>query len=167
VGLQTMKIGIISDTHDQMAMTRKAMDFFIIEDVDFLLHCGDMTTAETARLMALPTHAVIGNNDWDEPGISMAIQNTGGSWNSLCGQMEIEGVKIAWTHGHNNRILRDLCHSGRWSYVFHGHTHQKREEKIDETWVVNPGALQRVQIASVGILELPQRIFSFHKIAKG
>ncbi|NIO23209.1 MAG: YfcE family phosphodiesterase, partial [Candidatus Aenigmarchaeota archaeon] len=37
-----MKIGIMSDTHDQTRRVRKAVDIFNKEKVELVIHCGDI-----------------------------------------------------------------------------------------------------------------------------
>lgn len=151
-----MKLGLISDTHDQTANVRKALALFREKGVELLVHCGDMESESTAALFdAIPTHVVTGNCDYDEASVRDAITRAGGTYHGMSGQLEIEGVRIAWTHGHDKRLLNHLIECGKWDYVFHGHTHIRRHERIGETVVINPGALHRAAVKTVGILDLP------------
>ncbi len=43
-----MNIGIISDTHDNLALIKKAVTFFNGEKVDLVLHAGDFVSPFTA-----------------------------------------------------------------------------------------------------------------------
>ena len=153
-----MKIGILSDSHDHADRVRRAMELFAGEGVELLIHCGDMTMPDTARLLkAIPTHAVVGNCDPDELALSRALDESRGQFHGLSGQLLLDGVKIAWTHGHDRRLLSHLERCGKWDYVFHGHTHIQRMDRIGTTTVINPGALQRVSIPTIGVLELASR----------
>ena len=60
-----MKIGIISDTHDNLDKAESAVDFFESEEVDKLIHCGDIIAPFTAELFDadFDLHCVRGNND--------------------------------------------------------------------------------------------------------
>jgi len=68
----------------------------------------------------------------------------------------IEGVKIAVCHGDDSQMLDDFVKSENYKFVFHGHTHQRRDELIGKTRVINPGALggQQKQSRSICILDL-------------
>ncbi|MHA1794561.1 MAG: metallophosphoesterase family protein, partial [Promethearchaeota archaeon] len=35
------KIGILSDTHDNLPKIKKVVELFIAENVDLITHCGD------------------------------------------------------------------------------------------------------------------------------
>jgi hypothetical protein len=69
---------------------------------------------------------------------------------------EVGGVKIAVTHGNQHLKLRELINSGKYAYIFTGHTHRRSNEKIGSTRVINPGALGGLSVEerSVYILDL-------------
>jgi predicted phosphodiesterase len=69
---------------------------------------------------------------------------------------QIDGVPVAATHGHQGDQLQAFIRSGRYDYVFHGHTHRRRDERVGDTRVINPGALGgvRYENRSVAILDL-------------
>ena len=138
-----MKIGILSDTHNHIPRTTEALKILREEGVRELIHCGDMTRIETAELFqGFALHHVFGNNDIDEIGLRLTIQSFGpGSGSSDLYTAEIEGKRIAAIHGHQLSALTQLIQSQRYDYVFHGHTHRIRDERIGRMRVVNPGAL--------------------------
>lgn len=138
-----MKIGILSDTHNHTPRTREALKFFREEKVRELIHCGDMTRIETAELFQdFTLHHVFGNNDIDEIGLQLTIQAFApGSGSCELYSAEIDGKRIAAIHGHQLSTLMQLIQSQRYDYVFHGHTHRVRDERIGKTRVINPGAL--------------------------
>ncbi|MEA1871092.1 MAG: YfcE family phosphodiesterase, partial [Candidatus Bipolaricaulota bacterium] len=61
-----MKLGIISDTHDNMPKIARAVELFNERKVDLVLHAGDfispITASEFTHLEA-PLIGVFGNND--------------------------------------------------------------------------------------------------------
>lgn len=119
-----MKIGIISDTHDNAERVEKALKIFRDNQVGLLIHCGDMTNMETALLFQnIPTNAVLGNCDMNEQAISSAIAVSGGQFHGLSGQLLIDNLQIAWTHGHDKKLLHHLENLDKWDFVFYGHTH--------------------------------------------
>jgi predicted phosphodiesterase len=68
--------------------------------------------------------------------------------------VELNGVKIAFTHGHDATLMRDLQQSEQFNYLFYGHTHIAREDLAGKTRVINPGALHRARPKSFLILDL-------------
>lgn len=138
-----MRIGILSDTHNRKEAMALALAVLRREGIDTLFHCGDVTTLETARLMVgFTVHYVYGNGDTDALDIHQMLQAsnvdcTGG----LVFSGEVDGVKIAATHGHLAGKVAALVGSREYDYVFHGHTHIRRNELIGRTRVINPGAL--------------------------
>lgn len=138
-----MRIGIISDTHNRKEALALALALLRRESINTLFHCGDVTSLETARLMAgFTVHYVFGNGDADAPDILQMLQSsnvdcTGG----LVFSGELEGVKIAATHGHLAGKVASLIGFREYDYVFHGHTHIRRNDLIGRTRVINPGAL--------------------------
>ncbi|MGB8087587.1 MAG: YfcE family phosphodiesterase, partial [Nitrososphaeraceae archaeon] len=64
-----MKIGIISDTHDDIENVRKAIEIFNKKDVQYVIHAGDYVfpgiVLEFKRLNA-KLIGVLGNNDGEK-----------------------------------------------------------------------------------------------------
>ena len=160
-----MKIGILSDTHNHVENLQKALAVFKKRQIEVLIHCGDVNTPETAvNLTGFQLHYVYGNTDHAQMHIGSVIrdlhpQNSVG----LVYTGEIDGVKLAATHGHLLTELEKLILDGRYRYVFHGHTHQRRDEMIGETRVINPGALGGTQYEtrSICILDLQTNALEF------
>ena len=44
-----MRIGILSDTHDQVRRTRFAVAMLVESGAEALIHCGDLTTADVVE----------------------------------------------------------------------------------------------------------------------
>ncbi len=150
-----MRIAIISDTHNQTNSVRAALREMAKRGVERVLHCGDIQNAETVRLFPAHTHFVFGNCDADRTGIATAVQAIGGTLHGAWGEMEIAGQAIAFTHGDDGVLLRDLEHTDAFDFLFHGHTHIAKEHRSGITRVINPGALQRVARRTFLILDLP------------
>ena len=64
-----MKIGIISDTHDDVGNVQKAIEMFNVERVQYVIHAGDYIcpgiVKEFEKLNS-KLIGVLGNNDEDE-----------------------------------------------------------------------------------------------------
>ena len=59
-----MRIGIISDTHDQRIRTLTAVELLVCEGASVLIHCGDLVNPDMVKVCSsLPSYFVFGNND--------------------------------------------------------------------------------------------------------
>jgi len=137
-----MKLGIVSDTHDNLDHVEQAVWLFESEGVDRVIHCGDIVAPFSATPFdsdSFEFYAVRGNND-GEWALSQTVTEFG-TYLGECGRFSVDGVSIAVYHG-TNKLLRDaLVDSGEYDYVFHGHTHERALEARDGTVRVNPGGL--------------------------
>jgi hypothetical protein len=100
---------------------------------------------------------VLGNCDCDTPELRRAIDEFGGTLHEPFGNLEIDGCKLAWTHGDNHRLMRDVIESDYFDFVFYGHTHHAEQHRVGRTLVVNPGALHRAKIKTFMVLDLSTR----------
>jgi len=149
-----MKIAIVSDTHSRVATIQQALDLIAERGIKFILHCGDIEDSETARHFPAHTHFVFGNCDHDRNGIRRAIEEIGAKLHEPFGHLEIAGKKLGFTHGDDKRLLDGLVATEAFDFVFHGHTHVARDERIGPTRVINPGALHRARPKSFVILDV-------------
>lgn len=151
------RVGIISDTHGHADLTRPAVRMLESLEVEVVLHCGDIGSAEVVALFApWPTHFVLGNCDYNPQELAAAIQRAGQTYHGQFGDLEIDGVRIALLHSHDRRQFRQCIDSGDWQVVCYGHTHVAAVERRGETLLVNPGAIYRANPHSVAVLELPK-----------
>ncbi|MHB1561129.1 MAG: metallophosphoesterase family protein [Isosphaeraceae bacterium] len=149
-----MRIGILSDTHDQIARTRAAVRLLVDSGARTLIHCGDITIPEVVYEMApLPSHFVFGNCDFDLPELRAAIQAIDGTCLEKGGLIELGGCRLAVTHGDSHRELAGLT-ARRPDYLFAGHTHKAADVVREGTRFINPGALHRASRWTVGVLDL-------------
>lgn len=150
------RIGIISDTHGHVEPTRPAVRMLDSLDVETVLHCGDVGSAEVVELFAAwPTHFVFGNCDWHPQELQAAIERAGQTCHGQFGDLEIDGVRIALLHSHDRRRFRQCIDSGQWQVVCYGHTHVAAVERRGNVLLVNPGAVYRANPHSVAVLDLP------------
>ena len=66
-------------------------------------------------------------------------------------------------HGHE-RGFRDAPYRLDVDYIFHGHSHQIRDEQLDGVRIINPGALCRANPKTVATLDTETDQLTFHKI---
>lgn len=153
-----MKIGIISDTHNNRGNVLKAISIFNEQKVSWVLHAGDMYSAETAgEFSALDGAKLIyvsGNCDIDRVMLRKTIEDLGGEFYDPSYNGEIEGKRIFMTHKPD--VMAAAAGSGRYELVVFGHTHKRDIHKVGETLVVNPGKARSGLLgeSSVVVVEL-------------
>jgi putative phosphoesterase len=150
-----MKLGVISDTHDRVEMVSAALEEFGRRSVERIIHCGDIESTETVRAFdGWSMDFVFGNCDWRTDALRLAVAEIGGRLHEPFGELEIADQKIAWVHGHISALKQELETSGRYDYLFYGHTHCAELHLNGCTRIINPGALHRVQVKSCLVVDL-------------
>ncbi len=150
-----MRIGIISDTHDRLEIVADAVRLLAENQVELILHCGDIETPETVALFRpIPTHFVFGNWDKEKVKLAAAIRDVGGHHHESFGAMELVGKRIAWVHSHDRHQFYELEHCNYFDYVFYGHTHIREQHRTGKTLVANPGALFRANPKTCIVLDV-------------
>jgi putative phosphoesterase len=138
-----MLIAVLSDTHDNRGSIRKALELAQVRGAEEIFHCGDLTSASVLPLFRGWTlQYVEGNMDRDGAEIRAGVERLGAG--SACAaelHLERGGLRIAILHGNRADRLAQAVESGKYDFVFHGHTHRRRDERIGRTRVVNPGVL--------------------------
>ena len=159
-----MKLGILSDTHNNLDNTRRALDVFRQHGVEQIIHCGDITLPQVVTLFGeWPVVFVFGNLDREHAELTAAVKRLSGT-SSIDYEYAgtLGGASIAVYHGNDDEYLASLTTGGRYDYVFHGHTHQRRDDTFGRTRVINPGALGgRGSARSVCILSLSNGLARF------
>jgi len=153
-----MRIGILSDSHEELHNLDQALTIFREHEIETVIHCGDITTPRTAaRLKGFRVIHVSGNMDRTDGGLRRALIDLNAdnfSGHFFTGQLN--GVWIAAAHGHQPHHLHTFIADGRYAYIFHGHTHRRRDEWVNKSRVINPGALggRQPESRSVCIIDL-------------
>lgn len=134
-----MKIGIVSDTHNNLANVGRIVALFNETGVDRVIHTGDVTQAKTIEVfsgLAMPMVGVYGNNDQERDSLDAAIND--------CGfQFQEPPLRLEWS-GRRMIVVHDpLEFEGHLTtadeLAIHGHTHLYRREHINGTMHFNPG----------------------------
>ena len=63
-----MRIGVVSDTHNNLKSVAKIVSIFNHQNVEKVVHTGDITQSKTIEAFAeikMPMYGVDGNNDLD------------------------------------------------------------------------------------------------------
>lgn len=161
-----MKLGIVSDTHDNLDKARKAVEFFEEQEVEKVIHCGDVVAPFTAELFDadFEFHYVRGNNE-GEWNLKETVEEFGNFYNNVA-EVEFEGKKIVAYHGTEEEIVEGLA-AKDYDYVFRGHTHEKNLRDVGGTLVLNPGGIElpfQNEKLHVATVELKTGEVEFHRI---
>lgn len=162
-----MRIGIISDTHDDLRALRQALNILRDEEITKLLHCGDLCSPGIVEaLSGFDTWIARGNMDRHPELEPAAREAIGPGRLADRHRLTLAGYSAVLVHGHRESELRQLINAGDQAYVFHGHTHRRRDERHGPTRAINPGALggMRWQQRSFCILDLPSGKVDFIRI---
>lgn len=151
-----MHLGIVSDTHGHLDFTRAAVDLLARQQVDAVLHCGDIGSAEIVSLFApWPTHFVFGNVDDDPEELRQAIEAAGQTCHGRFGALELAGCRIAFLHGDDQSLFEETLSSQQYDLICFGHTHVCEQRRVGSTTLLNPGALYRANPRSFATVRLP------------
>jgi uncharacterized protein len=147
------KIMIISDTHKNQALLRKA--FEEVSDLSYIFHLGDyyedidenIDLLEDRTLLKVPGLYHDSYRDGSIPPVQT---------------IEIEGWKFQLVH-----FVKDVDQLHQdVNVIFYGHTHRWNFKKLDDIYFVNPGHLKnfsdRGNEASYLILEVTSKKLKFN-----
>ncbi len=125
-----MKIAIISDTHDNEANLQRALKIIKEENINTILHCGDISTMSFLKenFKDFNVYVALGNMDvggFEDTSNIKIFKDFG----------EIENIAFC----HHPELAEGLAESGKYEFVFHGHTHKPWEKRIKNCIIANPG----------------------------
>ena len=151
-----MKIGIVSDTHNNLKNVAKIVELFNDAGVDTVVHTGDITQAKTLELfgqLKAPLSGVFGNNDQERESLEETAEKFGFRFVDPPLFLELARKQIIVVH---DPSLLPSAAMKENDVVLHGHTHLLRMESIDSALVFNPGecAGHMEGMNAVGVLDL-------------
>ncbi len=134
-----LRIAVVSDTHCPRFARRlpAVLERIAAERPDLILHCGDFTEPEAiAPFEALaPLDGVAGNNDGD-----LIMRRFG-----RVKECEYAGRRIGVVHG--DGVWGTTLGRARAAFtgqaldaILFGHSHAPMCERLDGTWLINPGS---------------------------
>lgn len=128
-----MKIGIISDTHDNIPMLKRGVETLENEGAEVLLHAGDIIAPFAAKMLLEfhgDVYAVFGNNDGEKNG----LKGSGLDIVEPPRRLELGGRSIVVAHS----IEQVGGSADNADVVISGHTHSTGVEKGKPCYI-NPG----------------------------
>lgn len=159
-----MKIGVISDTHDNLPMIRKAVELFNREGVGYVLHAGDFISAFTGECFSglnAKFEGVFGNNDGEKLFLKKRYENVGEIHEDYF-EVVLDGKRIVVMH--QPKFLEVLASSNAYDLVIYGHTH-RIDIRQGPPLVLNPGECggwltEHCTVAVVDLQTMAPTIFS-------
>jgi uncharacterized protein len=169
-----MKIGIISDTHDDIENVQEAIQIFNKNNVEYVIHAGDYIfpgiikefTKLDAKLIG-----VLGNNDGERNGILKSFIDIKGELKGEIGEIEIERIRFGIYHGTDREIKESITRSRKYDILICGHTHKREPQNSGtivnkDTFILNPGSAHRKSISISGSFTDIGRIILFDTQSK-
>jgi len=155
-----LKIGIISDTHDHITNTKKAVQIFNEQNVEIVFHAGDIISPFMVPLafkeLKSKLIAVFGNNDGELLVLKEKFKEIEADIKGNQFTLDLDGKKIALFHTIEPAILDAIIQSNKFAVIIHGHTHNAEVKKINNTLIINPGEVcgYLTGKATIGIVDL-------------
>jgi uncharacterized protein len=137
-----VRIGIISDSHDDMVSIRKTVDILNAERVSHAIHAGDIISPFTFEVFSELTcgfSAIFGNNDGDK---ILLKERFKGNIHNQPFITALEGRKIVVLHEPD--LVEALAVSRYFDIIIYGHTHSPAIRKVKDTLVINPGKVAKL-----------------------
>ena len=141
-----MFIAIISDIHNNIVNLQKVLDYCENNKIKTIVCCGDLASEKTLDFLCDNFTGKIlytfGNMDKDHLGVDGFKGEDIAKYKHAKifknhGEEEIAGKLIAFVHFPEE--ARELCETGKYNFVFHGHTHKPWEENYENCKILNPG----------------------------
>lgn len=133
-----MKLGVMSDSHDNVPAVRSAVSAFRERGVERVVHAGDFVSPFALAPLAdlgCPVDGVFGNNDGERVVLAERFRDLGDLQPNLV-DLELAGRRIAAVH--YPELAIPLAASGIYDLVIYGHTH-RIEERRAGALLLNPG----------------------------
>lgn len=132
-------IGVMSDSHDNVTMIRRAVSLFKDNGCGLVIHGGDIIAPFAAReleALGCPIKAVFGNCDGETLGLEKSLEGFG----------EIKEAPFVFAHAgrkfllvHYHFSVGKYAASENYDVIIFGHTHKPELRKKGKTLVLNPG----------------------------
>jgi putative phosphoesterase len=156
-----MKIGILSDTHDDIDNVKEAIYRFKEQKVELIIHAGDFVFPgiidEFKTSQNEDWHpklvGVLGNNDGEKLILLKKFVEMGGELHDEFFDDFIDGLRFGIYHGTSVKLKDAAIGSKMYDVFIYGHTHIKEENKIGDTIVLNPGTGHKKVKSASGVFQ--------------
>lgn len=154
-----MRIGVVSDTHNNLPNVRRIVQIFNDAGVERVIHTGDITQPKTLEVFAhldAPLFGVFGNNDQERPALDAAVRE-------LDFHFIDPPLALHWADRHvvvvHDPLELERVDQSLYDIVLHGHTHLQTISYTGDRLTFNPGECAgMVQgLNAVGVLDLVRK----------
>jgi putative phosphoesterase len=151
-----MLIGLLSDTHNDIEATKRAIAIFQSRGIKTIIHAGDITSPRMLQyLKDFECYIVLGNGDLiDSEEIDVKANELGMKSVDLKSEFELAGKKFFVFHGHDVPMYREAVASEKYNYIIKGHTHNFENYISNGCRIINPGAVYGHDESSIAILDV-------------
>lgn len=170
-----MILGILSDSHGQVARTKQAVDLLDRLGAEAFVHCGDVGSPDVLDALAgRQAWFAWGNCDMPDPTFIRYAEQLGLTppKNSPT-RLTLDDHSVEVFHGHEPAFVETLraaqaalddpaqASAPTKAYILHGHTHVAADRRFGPTRIINPGALHRARPYTVATLDLVNDVVRF------
>ena len=139
-----MRIAIVADSHDNIPNIEKFLDWANKNQVDLIIHCGDLAAPsvilkEFGPKFSGPIHFIHGNVADKELNEEVAKKFKHVTCHGETGQLKIDRKIIVFCH--YPWLAEKMAKTQKYDLVFYGHDHTPWEKQIGKTRLLNPGTL--------------------------
>ncbi len=164
-----MKVGIISDTHDNMDGAKMAAKIFKERGIKVIFHLGDFVAPFTLKVFeGFSLYGVFGNNDGEKFLLKKVANELNFTLDFAPLEVKVENKNFLLLHGwgsveRTKKIVDSFALSQKYDFVLYGHTHQKDLRNIGKTMIINPGEScgYLTGIRSIAILDVKSKSVEF------
>lgn len=144
-----MKIGIVSDSHDNIPLLCLAIEQALKLGAEAILHCGDIVSANTLKKLRhyhLPIHVIHGNNLGDLYYLTLLAMDSNNLIQYYGQDADIVLAKKRIFLVHFPHYAQAIAKTGDYDLVCCGHSHHANIQFIDNTnkkptVLCNPGTV--------------------------
>ena len=153
-----MKIGVVSDTHNNLRNIEIIINLFNDIKVPIVIHTGDISNANTLEQFSTLNSELIGvygNNDRNESGLKEVAQKHKFQFQDPPRRLSLLDKEIVIFHEPDD-IDQYLSENQFINVVLYGHTHRYENKTKNGVLYFNPGESAGMQKGSnaIGILDL-------------
>jgi len=136
-----MKIGVISDTHDNIPVIKKIFKHFEDAGIRNVIHLGDIISPFVFKFIREVytgnLYAVFGNNDGEKLFLKEMAKKFNVALYKAPHILKLNGKTIAMMH--EPLFIEELPCLEAFDVIAFGHTHEVVSKKIGKTLLINPG----------------------------
>ena len=169
----TMKICLVSDSHDHRRLLAAAVTEAKTLGAEVVLHCGDLVAPSTLHAitkLGLPIHVIHGNNTGDLFHLSRIAHESKGlvTYYGQDAALTLHGRRIFMVH--YPHYAKAMALTGDYDLVCNGHEHKARIEEIanvkgGKTLRLDPGTTAGIGSKPTYILgDLEKMVFEIRDV---